>query len=118
MAYSVLDGLVTACRLADWPTSLSPLSENATIEGVVRAPSAFSITRTSLPSIRATQEFVVPRSMPITLLMKWLLSADAGSPKHCSRPYRVRITGMYGGEPGRARGRGRNLIGRRDDCIT
>ena len=41
----------------------------ATIEGVVRPPSAFSMTLALLPSITATQEFVVPRSMPITLLM-------------------------------------------------
>ena len=41
----------------------------ATIEGVVRAPSAFSITRAWLPSMMATQEFVVPRSIPMTLPM-------------------------------------------------
>src|SRR5260364_280476 len=35
------------------------------IDGVVRPPSAFSITLTCLPSITATQELVVPRSMPI-----------------------------------------------------
>ena len=34
------------------------------MEGVVRAPSEFSITRHDLPSIMATQLFVVPRSMP------------------------------------------------------
>ncbi len=56
--------------------------------GVVRAPSAFSMTRTSLPSMMATQEFVVPRSIPITLLMKLLLSADAHGPKHRVWPYR------------------------------
>ena len=39
------------------------------MQGVVRAPSLFSITRTSLPSMMATQEFVVPRSMPMTLLI-------------------------------------------------
>src|SRR6185312_312579 len=54
--------------------------------GVVRAPSLFSITRTSLPSMMATQEFVVPRSIPMTLLMKKLLSADTGGPKHRERP--------------------------------
>jgi hypothetical protein len=32
-------------RLAGSPTSRSPLSVNATMDGVVRAPSAFSITR-------------------------------------------------------------------------
>ena len=41
----------------------------ATIDGVVRMPSAFSITRGVLPSITATQELVVPRSMPMTLPM-------------------------------------------------
>jgi hypothetical protein len=33
------------------------------------APSAFSITLGVLPSMMATHEFVVPRSMPIILLM-------------------------------------------------
>jgi hypothetical protein len=37
-------GLVTAWRLAGWPTSVSPSSVNATMDGVVRAPSAFSTT--------------------------------------------------------------------------
>src|SRR4051794_28841680 len=40
--------------------------------GVVRAPSAFSMTRASLalgPSMTATHEFVVPRSIPMTLLI-------------------------------------------------
>src|ERR1051326_2755460 len=37
------------------------------MEGVVRAPSAFSMTLGAEPSITATQELVVPRSMPITL---------------------------------------------------
>ena len=69
IAKNVFSGLVTACRLAAWPTSRSPDSVNATIEGVVRAPSAFSMTLALLPSITATHEFVVPRSMPITLLM-------------------------------------------------
>jgi len=39
---------------------------NATTEGVVLEPSAFSITLAVLPSITATQEFVVPKSIPIT----------------------------------------------------
>src|SRR5271163_2521410 len=87
-AYNVLVGLVTAWRLADWPTRRSPESLNATMEGVVRAPSLFSITRTSLPSMIATQELVVPRSIPMTLLI-WvmLLSAAANGPKHRGLPY-------------------------------
>jgi tetratricopeptide (TPR) repeat protein len=62
----VFSGFVTAWRFAGWPTRRS-LSVKATIDGVVRAPSAFSITRGWLPSIIAIQEFVVPRSIPITL---------------------------------------------------
>ena len=37
----------------------------ATTLGVVRVPSWFSMTRAVLPSITATHEFVVPRSMPM-----------------------------------------------------
>ena len=53
-------------RLAGTPTRRSPLSVKATTEGVVRWPSAFSMTRGALPSITATHELVVPRSMPMT----------------------------------------------------
>ncbi len=69
MAKNVRSGLVTAWRLAGWPTSRSPSSVKATIEGVVRAPSAFSMTFGVAPSMTATQELVVPRSMPMTLPM-------------------------------------------------
>jgi len=48
------------------PTRREPSSVNATTEGVVRAPSEFSITRGDLPSITATQLLVVPKSIPIT----------------------------------------------------
>ena len=44
--------------------------ENATTEGVVRLPSALTMTVGSPPSMTATQEFVVPKSMPIILLIK------------------------------------------------
>jgi hypothetical protein len=74
IANRVFSGLVTAWRLAGWPTSRSPESENAIIEGVVRAPSVFSMTLASFPSMTATQELVVPRSIPITLLMLLLAS--------------------------------------------
>src|SRR5450756_2703044 len=56
--------LVTACRLAISPTSTSPPLENATTDGVVRAPSALAMTVGSPPSRTATTELVVPRSMP------------------------------------------------------
>src|SRR3954470_5509702 len=68
-AKTVLSGLVTAWRLAGWPISRSPSLANATIDGVVRAPSAFSMTLGLPPSITATQLLVVPRSIPITLAM-------------------------------------------------
>jgi hypothetical protein len=37
------------------------------IDGVVLFPSALGITTASLPSITETQEFVVPKSIPIIL---------------------------------------------------
>ena len=61
---TVFCGLVTAWRLAAWPTSRSPVLVKATTDGVVRAPSEFSRTTGSPPSMTAMQEFVVPRSMP------------------------------------------------------
>src|SRR5580693_1105675 len=77
-AKMVRSGLVTAWRFAGWPTSRSPSSVKATIDGVVRIPSAFSITFGDLPSITATQELVVPRSIPMTLAMELILSLSAG----------------------------------------
>jgi len=45
--------------------SLVPSAVIATTEGVVLIPSAFSITLGAAPSIIATHELVVPRSIPI-----------------------------------------------------
>src|SRR6187397_2388181 len=64
---TVLVGLVTAWRLASWPTSRSPVLVNATTDGMVRPPSADAMTVGSPPSMTATTEFVVPRSMPMIL---------------------------------------------------
>jgi len=64
---TVLSGLVMACLFATCPTSLSPVLEKATTDGVVLLPSAFGITTGSPPYITATQELVVPKSIPITL---------------------------------------------------
>src|SRR6218665_3720835 len=75
-AYSVFLGLVTAWRLAEAPTRISPSSWEATIEGVVRAPSLFSITRVVLPSMMDTQLLVVPRSMPMILPMVFAPNAE------------------------------------------
>src|ERR1700731_3961361 len=46
-------------------TPALPVVGEATMEGVVRPPSAFSMTLALLPSMTATQELVVPRSIPI-----------------------------------------------------
>src|SRR5215207_9422536 len=43
-------------------------------------PSAFSMTFGVLPSITATQELVVPRSIPMTLPMFYFLFSAAGRP--------------------------------------
>ncbi len=79
MEKTVFSGLVTACRFATCPTSSSPLSVNATTEGVVLEPSAFGMTTGLPPSMMATTELVVPRSMPMILLMHVLLEAVRAS---------------------------------------
>src|ERR1700710_1318907 len=99
----VRSGLVTAWRLAGWPTRRSPSSLNATIDGVVRMPSAFSMTFGVLPSITATHEFVVPRSIPMTFPMVlipfflrqggWALTA------HQSKPPNIKCSRDCDGEP-------------------
>ena len=58
---------VTDWRLATSPTRTSPFFAKATIDGVVRAPSALAITVASPPSSTDTQELVVPRSIPTAL---------------------------------------------------
>ena len=63
---TVFSGLVSDWRLAICPTSRSPDAAKATIDGVVRDPSAFGITTGLSPSRKATHELVVPRSMPTT----------------------------------------------------
>ena len=56
----------------------------ATIEGVVRAPSEFSMTFASLPSMTATHEFVVPRSIPMTFAISSSLSSKPEKPVSAS----------------------------------
>src|SRR4051794_18520861 len=73
----VLSGLVTAWRLAGWPINRSPSLVNATTDGVVRAPSAFSITLGLPPSMTATQLLVVPKSIPMTLAIFYSLFLTA-----------------------------------------
>ncbi len=50
----------------------SPSLVNPTTEGVVRIPSELAITTGLPPSMTATTEFVVPKSMPTTLPMRCL----------------------------------------------
>jgi hypothetical protein len=69
---TVFSGFVTACRLATCPTGRSPLLVNATTEGVMRLPSALVMTTGSPPSRTATTELVVPKSIPMILLMALL----------------------------------------------
>src|SRR5215471_8907110 len=60
----VFSGLSTAWRLASWPTRRSPVLASPATDGVKRLPSLLMITVGFPPSITATTEFVVPRSMP------------------------------------------------------
>ena len=68
----VFSGFVTACLFAGCPINFSLSSVKATTEGVVLAPSAFYSTLACVPSIIATQEFVVPKSIPIILLIVFI----------------------------------------------
>src|SRR5215469_12492162 len=69
----VFSGLSTAWRLAIWPTSRSPVLVKATTDGVRRLPSLFMMTVGCPPSMTATTEFVVPRSIPTALAITTLL---------------------------------------------
>ena len=69
---TVFSGFITAWRLATVPTRRSPESVNATTDGVVRPPSAFSRISGSPPSSTAIAEFVVPRSIPIVFAICYL----------------------------------------------
>src|SRR5882762_7487086 len=73
---TVFCGLVTAWRLATCPTSRLPSFVKATTEGVVRPPSELFMTVGSPPSMTATTELVVPRSIPIILLICFSLQND------------------------------------------
>src|SRR4051794_26094228 len=91
---TVLAGFVPAWRFAAWPTRRSPFLANATIEGVVRAPSLFSKTTGSPPSMTDIQELVVPKSIPKTLAIKLesFRGSRAGIRHPFSKPYSVAET--------------------------
>src|SRR5215471_21807289 len=57
----------------------------ATTEGVVRAPSWLGITTGSPPCMTATTELVVPKSIPIILLI-WFLSCFKPKICYANRP--------------------------------
>src|SRR6266850_7209183 len=86
----VFSGLVTAWRFATWPTSRLPSFVNATTEGVVRPPSEFVMTVGSPPSMTATTELVVPKSIPIILLISFCSPkryfARSQHPSHAAPP--------------------------------
>src|SRR3954463_8743207 len=67
-----------AWRYATWPTNRSPVFVNATTDGTVRPPSADGMTVGSPPSMTATTEFVVPRSMSLILPMSFSGSCSFG----------------------------------------
>src|SRR5687768_17481640 len=84
---TVFSGLVTDWRFATWPTRRSSF-EKPTTDGVVRAPSWLTTTAGSPASITATTELVVPRSIPMTLLIAVQLhgsSVFSGSEDHISK---------------------------------
>src|SRR5437764_54691 len=58
---------MTFWRLAVCPTRRSPFFVNATTDGSRREPSAVVMTAGSPPSMTATTELVVPRSIPTIL---------------------------------------------------
>src|SRR4051794_34426714 len=100
---TVFCGFVTAWRFATVPTRRSPEAVKATTEGVVRPPSAFSITVGSPPSSTAIAELVVPRSIPMVLPM--LLPAPSQGKK--SESEYGRSFGGFKGLSGGAVGGGR-----------
>ncbi len=73
----VRSGFMAAWRSAMAPTRRSPSLENATAEGVVRSPSALTMTSGCVPSTTATQLLVVPRSIPMTAMVKAPFSRSA-----------------------------------------
>ena len=73
MLDTVRPEFVAIWRFAAPPTRRSPSLVKATTLGVVRSPSALVMTTGLPPSTTATQELVVPRSIPITLLIVLVL---------------------------------------------
>ena len=64
---TVFSGSLTRLFWAGAPTMTWPSGSSPTTDGTVVVPRALSMMRTSLPSQMDTAEYVVPRSIPITL---------------------------------------------------
>src|SRR6185503_17011566 len=94
MENTVFSGFVMACRLATCPTRISPSFVKATTDGVSRLPSWLGITVGLPPSITATTELVVPRSMPITFAMSAVLPSRSRVEHRRCRPH---VWGGFGG---------------------
>ncbi len=83
----VFSGFITAWRLATVPTRRSSLSVNATTDGVVRPPSAFSSIVRLAALDDGHAELVVPRSIPmvratvILLLRRQFSTSDSKKSK-------------------------------------
>src|SRR5690348_1484778 len=110
---TVFWGLVTAWRLATVPTRRSPDCANATTDGVVRPPSAFSMTVGSPPSSTAMHEFVVPRSIPIVFPICVLLPVGrknlSGSLADLREAPGFGVLGAERQQPNEERGRERSI---------
>src|SRR5207244_2911412 len=91
----VFSGLSTACRLANWPTRRSPVLANPTTDGVKRLPSLLMITVGLPPSITATTEFVVPRSMPTAFAILHLTALMSRLPPQAVSATRDHLSGLY-----------------------
>src|SRR5258708_38348454 len=81
---TVCSGFRAACRFATCPTNLSPVLVNATTDGVMRPPSLLTITVGLSPSMVATAELVVPRSIPIAFAMTFYSFAPGSFARRCA----------------------------------
>ncbi len=79
----VFSGLTTAWLRATRPTRRSPFLLMATTEGTRRSPSADGMTIGSPPSMTATTELVVPRSIPMIFPMCIILRIISVSDRLC-----------------------------------
>ena len=94
----VLAGFVTAWRRAGIPTMVSPFL-SATTDGVVRPPSLLGMTLACPPSMKATHELVVPRSIPMIfhIVIKviryklWVINEEHLDPSLRGRPFRSEV---------------------------